>query len=268
VAPVGEVPQTDLVVGTGSGGVGTIAIQLAKHLGATVATTTSTANVDWVKSLGADVVVGYRKDDFVTGLSDYDVVLDSLGGETLEKSLTVVKPGGLVIGIGGPPDPDFAKDLGAPWFLRMAMTLLSRRIRMRAKRRGVSTRFCSCGPAGRSCESSPRSSTTDTSARSWTGSSRSTRRSRRSRTSTRGAPRARSSSRWTRAKPRRRTSATTLSPTRADVTPGLARTGIGAPGVAKFQLHCRSGKKAGSARARHRQGESASWSVSGTLVAR
>ena len=93
------------------------------------------------ESLGADVVVDYKKDDFATVLSDYDVVLDSRGGETLEKSLRVVEPGGLVIGIGGPPDPDFAKELGAPRFLRMAMTLLSRRIRMRARRRGVRYSF-------------------------------------------------------------------------------------------------------------------------------
>ena len=76
----------------------------------------------WVKSLGADVVVDYKKDDFATVLSDYDLVLDSLGGETLEKSLTVVKPGGLVIGIGGPPDPAFAQELETPWVVRMAIT--------------------------------------------------------------------------------------------------------------------------------------------------
>ncbi|WP_131746926.1 NADP-dependent oxidoreductase [Frankia sp. Cppng1_Ct_nod] len=130
-----------VLIHAGSGGVGTIAIQLAKQLRATVATTTSTANVDWVKSLGADVVVDYKQEDFATVLSDYDVVLDSLGGETLEKSLTVVKPGGLVIGISGPPDPDFAKEIGASTFLRMAMTLLSRRIRRQAKRRGVRYSF-------------------------------------------------------------------------------------------------------------------------------
>ena len=76
----------------GSGGVGTVAIQLAKHLGAIVATTTSTANVDWVKRLGADIVIDYRKDDFGTILHDYDVVLDTLGGEALEKSLRVLTP--------------------------------------------------------------------------------------------------------------------------------------------------------------------------------
>src|SRR6266487_2319891 len=81
----------------GSGGVGTVAIQLAKHLGAIVATTTSTANLDWVQRLGADIVIDYKKDDFETLLHDYDVVLHSQGGETLEKSLRVLKPGGTLI---------------------------------------------------------------------------------------------------------------------------------------------------------------------------
>jgi NADPH:quinone reductase-like Zn-dependent oxidoreductase len=130
-----------VLIHAGSGGVGTTAIQLAKHLGATVATTTSTANVDWVKSLGADVVVDYKTDDFAAVLSGYDVVLDPLGGETLEKSLTVVRPGGLVIGISGPPDPAFARELGAPLFVRTAITLLSLRTRLRAKRRGVTYSF-------------------------------------------------------------------------------------------------------------------------------
>jgi NADPH:quinone reductase-like Zn-dependent oxidoreductase len=130
-----------VLVHAGSGGVGTMAIQLAKHLGATVATTTSTTNVDWVKSLGADIVVDYKTEDFAALLSDYDVVLDSLGGETLEKSLTVLKPGGLVIGIGGPPDPAFAKELAVSWFVRTVITLLSRRIRTRATRRGVTYSF-------------------------------------------------------------------------------------------------------------------------------
>ena len=73
----------NVLVHAGSGGVGTFAIQLAKHVGALVATTTSTANLDWVKRLGADIVIDYRKDDFETLLHDYDVVLDTLGGETL-----------------------------------------------------------------------------------------------------------------------------------------------------------------------------------------
>ncbi len=90
-----------VLIHAGSGGVGTLAIQLAKHLGAIVATTTSTANLDLVKDLGADVVIDYKKDDFEAILHDYDVVLNSLGRETLEKSLRVLKPGGKLISISG-----------------------------------------------------------------------------------------------------------------------------------------------------------------------
>jgi alcohol dehydrogenase len=130
-----------VLIHAGSGGVGTIAIQLAKYLGATVATTTSTANVDWVKGLGADVVIDYRKDDFEAVLRDYDVVLDTLGREVLEKSLRVLKPGGKLVSISGPPDADFAKEMGLPWILKQVVPLLSHRIRKSAKRRRVSYSF-------------------------------------------------------------------------------------------------------------------------------
>jgi NADPH:quinone reductase-like Zn-dependent oxidoreductase len=130
-----------VLIHAGSGGVGTFAIQLAKHVGAIVATTTSTANLDWVKRLGADIVIDYSKDDFATILRDYDVVLNSLGGEVLEKSLQVLKPGGKLISISGPPDPDFAKDIGASWILRQVIRLLSYRIRKKAKRHRVSYSF-------------------------------------------------------------------------------------------------------------------------------
>ena len=137
-----------VLIHAGSGGVGTIAIQLAKHVGATVATTTSTANIDWVKRLGADIVIDYRKGDFETILQDYDVVLDTLGGEVLEKSLRVLKPGGKLISISGPPDPDFAKDIGSSWSLRLAMRLLSYRIRKKANRHHVSYSFLFMRPSG------------------------------------------------------------------------------------------------------------------------
>jgi len=130
-----------VLIHAGSGGVGTVAIQLAKHLGAIVATTTSTANLEWVKRLGADLVIDYRKDDFEKILQDYDVVLNSLGAETLEKSLRVLKPGGKLISISGPPDPDFAQDRGLSWIVRLAMRLLSYRIRNKAKRHHVSYSF-------------------------------------------------------------------------------------------------------------------------------
>jgi NADPH:quinone reductase-like Zn-dependent oxidoreductase len=125
----------------GSGGVGTFAIQLAKHLGATVATTTSAANIDLVKSLGADVVIDYRTDDFATVLRDYDVVLNSQDKDTLAKSLRALKPGGHLISISGPPDPHFARELGKPWILRPVMGALSHRIRTAAKRRQVNYSF-------------------------------------------------------------------------------------------------------------------------------
>jgi alcohol dehydrogenase len=125
----------------GSGGVGTVAIQLAKHLGAIVATTTSMANLDLVKRLGADIVIDYKKDDFETILHEYDVVLNSQGGETLEKSLRVLKPGGTLISISGPPDPDFAKEIGSPWIMGLVMRLLSYRIRKKAQRQHVRYSF-------------------------------------------------------------------------------------------------------------------------------
>jgi len=106
-----------------------------------VATTTSAANADWVKRLGADVVIDYSKDDFEKVLQGYDVVLNSLGADVLEKSLRVLKPGGKLISISGPPDPAFAKDIGASWFLRQVMRLLSYRIRKKANRSGVSYSF-------------------------------------------------------------------------------------------------------------------------------
>jgi len=121
----------------GSGGVGTFAIQLAKHLGATVATTTSSANAALVKSLGADVVIDYRTQDFEQVLRDYDVVLNSQDGKTLDKSLRVLKRGGKLISISGPPDPAFGKEIGAPAFVRLVMRLLSWSVRRKAGRLGV-----------------------------------------------------------------------------------------------------------------------------------
>jgi NADPH:quinone reductase-like Zn-dependent oxidoreductase len=121
----------------GSGGVGTFAIQLAKHLGATVATTTSAGNVELVKSLGADVVIDYKTQDFGQILRDYDVVLNSQDGKTLEKSLRVLKTGGKLISISGPPDPAFGQEIGAPGFIKLVLRLLSSGIRRRSRARNV-----------------------------------------------------------------------------------------------------------------------------------
>lgn len=125
----------------GSGGVGTFAIQLAKHLGAAVATTTSTANVGLVKSLGADVVIDYKTRDFEDVLRDCDVVLNSQDGKTLEKSLGVLQRGGKLISISGPPDPEFGKEIGAPGFVKLVMWLMSSGVRRKAQGRGIGYSF-------------------------------------------------------------------------------------------------------------------------------
>ena len=125
----------------GSGGVGTFAIQLAKHLGATVATTTGTSNVALVKGLGADVVIDYKKDDFEDHLSGYDVVLNSQDSKTLAKSLGVLQPGGKLVSISGPPDPQFAEKIKAPWLVRQVMRVLSFGVRRQARRLKVGYTF-------------------------------------------------------------------------------------------------------------------------------
>lgn len=125
----------------GSGGVGTFAIQLANHLGATVATTTSSSNIDLVKGLGADIVIDYKNEDFENVLKDYDLVLNSQDKKTLEKSLKVLKTGGKVISISGPPDPDFGLQINANWFLKIILKYLSAGIRRKAKRLGVNFSF-------------------------------------------------------------------------------------------------------------------------------
>jgi len=125
----------------GSGGVGTVAIQLAKHLGATVATTASEKSFGMLKDLGADVLIDYKKQDFEAILKDYDVVLNSQDNQTLEKSLTILKPGGKAISISGPPTSDFAKAIGTPWFVKVLLSLLSSGIRRKAKKLGVDYSF-------------------------------------------------------------------------------------------------------------------------------
>jgi NADPH:quinone reductase-like Zn-dependent oxidoreductase len=134
-------PGQKVLVHAGAGGLGSTVIQLAKHLGATVATTANTATQELVSSLGADTAVDYTKEDFSKVLSGYDMVLDSLGGQNLHKSLTVLNPGGLAIGVAGPPDAGFAKQLGAPSFLGLAMSALSRKVRKQAKALGVHYEF-------------------------------------------------------------------------------------------------------------------------------
>lgn len=130
-----------VLIHAGAGGVGTIAIQLAKHLGAFVATTASGRNAEFLRELGADVVIDYRTQDFSQELSGYDFVLDSLSGENLEKSMRILRPGGTAVGIAGPPTPAFASRLGLNPLLRLVVGALSRKVRGQAKRLGVRYEF-------------------------------------------------------------------------------------------------------------------------------
>jgi NADPH:quinone reductase-like Zn-dependent oxidoreductase len=134
-------PGQKVLIHAGAGGVGSIAIQLATHLGATVTTTASSSNADFVRDLGADIVIDYRTQDFEQLLSGYDLVLDSLGGENLQKSLRILKPGGKAIGIAGPPDPAFARKAGLNPVLRLAIAGLSSKTRRQARKLGVSYEF-------------------------------------------------------------------------------------------------------------------------------
>lgn len=141
-------PGQKILIHAGAGGVGSIAIQLAKHLGATVATTAGGSSADFVRSLGADVVIDYRAQDFEKEIFGYDLVLDSLGGENLEKSLRILRPGGKAIGISGPPDPTFARAAGLNPVLRVAIAALSSKIRRQAKKQGVCYEFLLMSASG------------------------------------------------------------------------------------------------------------------------
>ena len=125
----------------GSGGVGTFAIQLAKHLGASVATTAGAASAQAMHKLGADLAIDYRTQDFEALLRGYDLGLHSQDGKALEKSLRVLRPGGKLISISGPPDPAFAKGSKAPGIVRLLLRLISAGVRRRAKGLGVDYSF-------------------------------------------------------------------------------------------------------------------------------
>jgi NADPH:quinone reductase-like Zn-dependent oxidoreductase len=137
-----------LFVPAGAGGIGTFAIQLAKHFGATVGTTTSAGNLPLVRSLGADEVVDYKKQEFEQVLRGYDVVLGSLRGDVIEKSLAILKPGGRIVSLVGPLDAAFARARGLNVVLRVVFGLMSWKIKRLAKLRQLSYSFLFVRPDG------------------------------------------------------------------------------------------------------------------------
>jgi alcohol dehydrogenase len=130
-----------VLIHAGSGGVGSIAIQLAKTVGAEVATTTSTANIDLVKSLGADVVIDYKKENFQDKLSGYDLVFDTLGGKTRDESYKVLKPGGILVSVFGVPTPDVAEEYGLNFIVKSLFFLLNLSNSSRAKKFKVNYKY-------------------------------------------------------------------------------------------------------------------------------
>lgn len=137
-----------ILIHAGAGGVGTFAIQLAKRMGAYVATTASDKGYELVKSLGADQIINYKKENFEEELSGYDAVYDTLGGEALEKSFQVLKPGGQIVSVSGLPNARFGKEANLGWLKTMLLSIVSRKITALEKKSGTKYHFLFMKPSG------------------------------------------------------------------------------------------------------------------------
>ncbi|RXK54823.1 NADP-dependent oxidoreductase [Oleiharenicola lentus] len=142
-------PGQKVFIPAGSGGIGTFAIQLAKHLGARVGTTTSTGNVGLVRNLGADEVIDYKKQEFEEVLRDYDVVLGTVKGDALKKSLRILKSNSRIVSLIGPPDAAFARSRGMNFLMKAVFGLLSRGLIRQAAKIGAAYSFLFVHPDGR-----------------------------------------------------------------------------------------------------------------------
>lgn len=129
-----------ILIHAGSGGVGTFAIQLAKHMGAFVATTASDGS-DLVKSLGADKVINYKTEKFEHSIRDYNAVLDTIGGATLERSFVTLKKGGKIVSISGIPNGRFAKENGFSSFKKTLFSIASYKLTKLEKKHNVQYTF-------------------------------------------------------------------------------------------------------------------------------
>lgn len=123
-----------ILVQAGSGGLGSFAIQYARHLGLHVHATTSSRNVDWVAALGAERVFAYDREDYRQSGLSYDIVFDTLGGQATLDAFSVIAPGGCVVSVAGPPDHDMAALVGGSWIARSVMRFMARGVYAAAKR--------------------------------------------------------------------------------------------------------------------------------------
>ncbi|SEG71183.1 NADP-dependent oxidoreductase [Paenibacillus sp. UNC499MF] len=137
-----------ILIQAGAGGVGTFAIQLAKLMGATVATTASEAGANLVKSLGADTIINYKTEKFEELLKNYDAVFDTLGGEILEKSFEVIKSGGKVVSVSGLPNARFGKEYGSGFFKTLLFSAASHKLTALEKKHHVQYTFLFMKPSG------------------------------------------------------------------------------------------------------------------------
>lgn len=142
-------PGGQVFISGGAGGVGTFAIQIAKWLGARVVTTASSRGRALVQRLGADEVTDYTTERFQDRVSGMDGAFDLMGGETLDATFGVVRPGGIVVSIAGLPEPQTArKDLNFGPLMTAVFWFVSRKLRALARRRGVRYRFLFMRPSG------------------------------------------------------------------------------------------------------------------------
>ncbi len=142
-------PGQKILIKAGSGGIGSFAIQLAKAMGAEVATTTSTENTGWVKQIGADHVIDYKTQKFEEVLNGYDLIFHTVDGEPTERGLNILKPGGHLLSIVGPPDAKFARSVGLNLLLQWVCGLLAWKINRLSGKVGVHYTFVFVAPSGR-----------------------------------------------------------------------------------------------------------------------
>lgn len=134
-------PGTRVLIHAGSGGIGTFAIQLAKSLGAVVTTTTSSRNSEFVRTLGADHVIDYTQQDFVSAAGPQDLVFATIEGASVYRSFEVLAPGGIVVSIVGPPDATTARELDLGWLRTTLFSLISTRANALARKHSARYRF-------------------------------------------------------------------------------------------------------------------------------
>lgn len=137
-----------VLIHAGSGGVGTIAIQIAKHGGAYVATTASKRNFDLVKGLGADLLIDYKNEKFEEIIKDYDIVFDTIGGETQLRSFEVLKRGGTLVTIAGLPTAEVGRDWGLNIFLRWFLAFMNRKATKAARKKDINFKYLFMRPDG------------------------------------------------------------------------------------------------------------------------